>query len=410
MLVGCRSVVLATVLLLAAASGHGAAAREPARPFPYAADLTPGVIKPNNVSQADMNSKVRTYYARWKGRYLRTEGGEYWVEYQPGKTVSEAHGYGMVLAAYMADKKIFDSMFRYFRAHPSKNAGHLMAWKQKLSNGTMVDVEGQDSATDGDLDIAYGLLIADVQWGSGGAIEYKREALKVLSDVLSHEVNESTWTLKLGDWVGSQDAKYTRPSDFMTGHFLAFAKADLAHAKQWRRIHDKVVKLVNDQFEHGSAKTGLMPDFMVKSGKRFVPVSGKYLESRHDGDFSYNACRTPWRLAMSYLLEGRDEMLPALRKQARWIERATGGDPSRIRAGYYVRNGTNGDPFVSYSDLPFTAPFAVSAMLGGKRSQDWLNALWRSITGADFGALNDYYGDSIRMQVMLTVSGNWWQP
>lgn len=382
------------------------------RPFPFHTTLAAGVIKPTNVSQAQMDAAIRHHYGAWKINYLRTlGGGNFWVKYDnTNSTVSEAHGYGMVLAAYMADKAIFDSMFRYFRAHPSINAPHLMAWKQTLKNGRMVDVEGPDSATDGDLDIAYGLLLADVQWGSAGAIDYRAEALKVLHDVLAHEVKTATWTLTPGDWASGADANHTRPSDFMTGHLLAFAKADTANAAKWSKIYGAVAKIVNYQFRHGSQNTGLMPDFMVQSGVNFIPVSGTYLETRHDGDFDYNACRTPWRLAMSYVLYGRTDMLATLGKQAAWISTKTNRIPTNIRAGYYVRNGPNGKSYVNFDDLPFTAPFAVNAMTGGAAAQTWLNRLWTSITGGDYGLKNDYYGDTIRLQVMLTVAGDWWAP
>jgi hypothetical protein len=103
-------------------------------------------------------------------------------------------------------------------------------------------------------------------------------------------------------------------------------------------------------------------------------------------------------------------MLGALRRQAAWIGTATGNDPSRIKAGYFVRNGVNGTAFVNYSDLAFTAPLAIDAMTVGSAGQNWLNELWASITGGDFGRTEDYYGDSIRLQVMLTLAGDWWTP
>ena len=98
------------------------------------------------------------------------------------------------------------------------------------------------------------------------------------------------------------------------------------------------------------------------------------------------------------------------RTRTAWIESKTGGKPIRIRAGYYVRNGTNGESFVDYDDLAFTAPFAVNAMTGGTGSQTWLNRLWSSIVGGDYSSKVDYFGDTIRLQVMLTVAGDWWQP
>lgn len=401
------SACLGVMLLLIAAAD--AVATE--RPFPFHATYTSGVVKPNHVTQPQMDNTVRQYYAAWKTNYLRDLGGEYWVKYDAtNTTVSEAHGYGMVLTAYMADRAIFNSMLRYFKAHPSRLTPHLMAWKQTLKNGAMVNVEGADSATDGDLDVAYGLLLADAQWGSAGIIDYKAEALLVLHGILDHELNRTSKTLKLGDWATGADGNLTRPSDFMTGHLLAFARADTANAALWRAIHAKIAAVVNFQFANGSESTGLMPDFMIKSGANFVPVTGKVLESRHDGDYSYNACRTPWRLAMSHIVEGNSSMLAPLRRQTAWIRAKTSGDPSRIKAGYFVRNGVNGQAFVNFSDLPFTAPFAVVAMLGGPAGQAWLNSLWDSITGGDFAITTDYYGDSIRLQVMLTVSGNWWRP
>jgi len=78
-------------------------------------------------------------------------------------------------------------------------------------------------------------------------------------------------------------------------------------------------------------------------------------------------------------------------------------------AGYYVKNGPNGTPFSDYIDLCFTAPFAVEAMIDPK-NQAWLNQLWTSITGGDYGTVRIIMGTTIRMQVLLVVSGNWWLP
>ena len=399
------------VLALLAALLSAPLAFAATHPFPTHAVYAAGVIRPTNVSQAAMDNLIASYYATWKVNYLRNAGGNYWVKYDAtNSTVSEAHGYGMVLAAYMADRAVFNSMLRYFKGHPSATSPHLMSWKQTLKNGVMVNIEGQDSATDGDLDIAYALLLADIQWGSAGVYKYKAEALAVMHDILAHEVNATTNTLTPGDWASGADANHTRPSDFMTGHVLSFAKADTVNAARWRLVHDKIAAITAYQIANGSALTGLMPDFMVKSGVNFVPVPGNYLETAHDGDFSYNACRTPWRLAMSHITGGNTSLLPALQQQAVWIKTKTSGVPARIRAGYFVRNGINGRAFVTYSDLAFTAPFAVNAMTGGAGGQVWLNRLWTSITGGDFGPTNDYFGDTIRMQVLLTVAGDWWTP
>ena len=391
---------------------YAATATTAKRPFPQHVRYAGASIAPSHVSQSAMDDAVRRAYTSWKSSYLRQSGGQgSWIKYDGSdSTVSEAHGYGMVVSAYMGDRPLFDSLRQYYKAHPSKLSPQLMAWKQTLRDGKMVNVDGADAATDGDLDIAYGLILADAQWGSTAAINYRADALSMLSAILSREVNSTLGTLKPGDWATGRDAEHTRPSDFMTDHFLVFAKFDSAHSTDWKRIHDNIASIVNRQFAGGSSGTGLLPDFMEKSGSGFVPVPGKYLEGSHDGDFHYNACRTPWRLTMSYLTHGRTDILPALRKQAAWIRGASGGKPTGIRAGYYVQGGTNGNPYVSYDDLAFTAPFAVNAMVSGSAGQSFLNSLWTSITGGDYGSKVNYYSDSIRLQVLLTVSGNWWTP
>jgi hypothetical protein len=111
---------------------------------------------------------------------------------------------------------------------------------------------------------------------------------------------------------------------------------------------------------------------------------------------------------MACILAGRTDIRASQEKMAEWIAAKTNGRPTNIRAGYHVRNGINGSAFVDYDDLAFTAPFAVNAMLG--KNQIWLNRLWSSITGGDYGIRTDYYGDAIRLQVLLVVSGNWWMP
>jgi endo-1,4-beta-D-glucanase Y len=262
--------------------GASSAADTASRPFPFHTVLTHVLIKPNNVTQAAMDAKIRSFYGVWKTAYLRKAGGEYWVKYDAtNSTVSEAHGYGMVLAAYLGDKAIFDSMFRYFKKHPSVNAAHLMAWKQTLRSARMVNVEGGDSATDGDMDVAYALLLANVQWGSQGAINYKLEAVRILRDILAHEVNTTTWTLTPGDWASGADANHTRPSDFMTGHFIAFAKADPANAVKWNRISPRFPGWWELPVQSaGSQNTGLMPDFLVRSGAISCRCRGCWVSER----------------------------------------------------------------------------------------------------------------------------------
>src|SRR5262249_34926460 len=153
---GRGTAALAATVFALIASAPAAAQDHPfgSHPFTYAA----GSIQPDHVGQATQDQAVRDFYDAWKGRYLRqTCGGGRWVvvtHVGPGNlTVSEGHGYGMVLVALMAGHDpaahaIFDGMYAHFRAHPTATHDHLMSWNQ---NGGCVDVQGNDSASDGDL-------------------------------------------------------------------------------------------------------------------------------------------------------------------------------------------------------------------------------------------------------------------
>ncbi|MCL6613328.1 MAG: beta-glucanase [Firmicutes bacterium] len=310
---------------------------------------------------------MRDFYDQWKRIYLHTVEGTDLVQkyvyyndkgYSEPKnavTVSEAIGYGMLITAFMAGhdpeaRADFDALYRFYKAHPSCINPVLMAWQQvKTEDGRVIDTPGggNDSATDGDLDIAYALLLADKQWGSDGAINYKEAALASMRATMESVVNQEEWILLLGDWaLKSEEAKWrtaTRTSDFMLSHFKAFAAADPGNAEKWRRLHANICRLINEQFATAQSKeTGLMPDFLIKEGGKYIAPSGSILESEHDGDYYYNACRTPWRLPIDYILTGDKAIKDQLTALNRWVRKATGGDPHKLMAGYFVANGPPG--------------------------------------------------------------------
>jgi hypothetical protein len=84
-----------------------------------------------------------------------------------------------------------------------------------------------------------------------------------------------------------------------------------------------------------------------------------------------------------------------------WIRSKTGGDPEQIVAGYSLE----GTALRNYTDLAFVGPFGVAAIIGG--DQDWVDAIWQMLESADE---QGYYGDTLKVLAMITMSGNWWAP
>ncbi len=379
------------------------------RPFPQ--NLTyPGCIKPNNVTQSDMDNSIKSYYDYWKKTHVRqsngvTPGGGYYV-FMKGTggsgdeiTTSEAHGYGMIVFALMAGydkdaKRYFDGMFNMFDKHRSKNNPNNMSWVIDKSELTSKD---QDSATDGDMDIAYALLLAHHQWGSNGKIDYLAQAKRMITDGVKRSAmsRESKRTL-LGD--SCEDQYATRASDWMTDHFKAYQRA--TGDNFWGEATKTVYGLIKQITVNHAPATGLMPDFIV--GRSARPASPHFLEAETDGDYSWNACRYPWRLATDVAHYGAPEARDAMNKVVNWLKSGAGADPRNIKAGYKL----DGTPLVGYGSAAFTAPF-VAASIVAPSHQAFLNAGWEVIR--DWRS-RDYYGDTINLLCMLLISGNWWPP
>jgi endo-1,4-beta-D-glucanase Y len=381
-----------------------------AHPFGnHAFDYVAGSILPDVASLGALDQAVVDEYEQWKSLYLRAACGGYIVEAAVGaaRTVSEAHGYGMMIAAYMAGydteaKAIFDGMHSYLLDHPSQGSADLMAWSQDASCNNN---QGAQSATDGDLDVAYALLLADKQWGSGGAIHYRAEADRISQAILTHEVDDTNSWFLLGDWAHNSGQYYdaTRSSDFMPGHVASFLAAD--GSKEWKSVLDGGYAIFSAVQSTSASATGLFPDFIRFPASSPAPAGSDFLEGPYDGTYRYNACRVPWRLGVHYLTSGEPRAAALLSKINNWVKTKTAGDPDNIEAGYWLDGDTL--PGSSYFSTAFAGPFGVAAMSNGAH-QAWLNKIW---TALDQRALDGtYYEDTIKLLTMIAMSGNWWAP
>lgn len=388
-------------------------------------------ISVNAAEASSYTNDMTSFYETWKDKYVVrdnyvTDEEQYYVLYNEEKysgdnvsvpvTVSEAHGYGMLIMASIAEydtqsKEYFDGMYRYFKAHPSDIGSNLMSWQQCDNGKELIDgaVGGSmtasfcDSATDGDIDIAYSLLMADKVWGSEGEIDYYAEAVAVINDIMKYDVNHEYWTLTLGDWVYqcSKSSKYysaTRASDFIVQYLPVFAEA--TGDERWMNVYDTTYEIINDMVSE--YKTGLLPDFIIRdSSGKFVPAPANFLEGEYDGFYSYNSCRIPWRISMDYLINGNEDSLAFANAINSFIIDEAGGDPWEIMAGYKL----DGTPLEEYNDLCFTAPFIVAAKCGD--NAEWEKSLRNCIV--NYGD-DVYYGDAIKMLCLIVCADNWIVP
>lgn len=389
------------------------AADSPKRPFPQHVSYATGSVRPNHRTQPQQDDDLRAAYDRWKSSYLtRTSERHYRVKKGPGAnapTVSEGQGYGMVIVALMAGydteaQTIFDGLWAFFDAHRSPADSRLMAWN--------VDVQHPDkgdgnSAFDGDADIAYGLLLADCQWGGtqGNGINYLVEAKRVLSGILEREVGPVSRLPMLGNWLSPNGAVYNqytpRTSDFMPAHFRIFGQA--TGNPVWKQVSAACQNVVAAFQANSGHDTGLLPDFAVVEPSGSVkPAPPRFLECEWDGYYNFNAGRLPWRLGTDALLSGDAVSAAHVRKMAAWVLQETAGNPRNIKPGYNL----DGSPIASrdYFSSFFAAPFGVAAMVTGQ--QEWINAIYDAVRLEKQG----YYADTVTLLCLIVMTGNYWPP
>jgi endo-1,4-beta-D-glucanase Y len=390
------------------------------RPFPQHISYAAGSLKPSERSQSALDNDVRSAYDRWKAHCLAVAapgvGGaaRYRVKFgleANAPTVSEGQGYGMLLVALMAGhdpdaRTVFDGLFRFSFDHRSAIDPRLTDFW--VNGDESPDDKGDDTAFDGDADIAYALLLADAQWGSEGDINYRGEALTVLQGQLESVVGPTSHLPLLGDFVdpnGDVVNEYTpRSSDFMPGHFRAFARA--TGNGVWAQVTAATQAAITDVQTNHSPVTGLLPDFLVPESTedhRLKPAPPDFLEGPNDGRYSYNAGRDPWRIGTDWLLNQSVESRTQVQTISNWAATSTGNDPLQVKPGYLLDGSPipPGDYFSSF----YAAPLGVAAMCTPGQ-QAWLNAIYEAVREREEG----YYEDSVTLLCMLVMTGNFWDP
>jgi endoglucanase len=368
--------------------------------------------------QPAMDAALAAFYTDWKSVYLvegcgesrayvginadaKRLGGE---TTEDSLTVSEAQGYGMLILVMMADmdpdaQRLFDAMIRFWQDHPAASDPALMAWNQTADCATAGDDLGGDhTATDGDLDIAYALLLAETRWGNAGDFDYRRLARATLTAILAQEIAADDYVL-LGDWVqGSDYAAATRTSDFMMSHFAAFAAA--TDDPRWLRIRDRSYAIL-DAVQNPD--TGLVPDFVTGLPDAPTPAPPEFLESDRDGWLNWNAVRVPWRLALDALIYNDMRAQALLVPFNRFIRESSDGDPALLVEGYPLDGVIPAESW--QAGMTFVSMFAVAAMLDTNHPE-WGQALWARMVEVPVEDA-DYFGNTLKLLAMITISGHW---
>ncbi len=296
-----------------------------------------------------LNAFVFQRYERWKKNYVLTDdltcgADTARVNTDPGPTVSEGQGYGIAISAAIGDKETFSKLWNFTRHYLSQSAkkycGGLMGWMwdgvggcRPLDQPCDPDKDGcggnDDSAFDGDVDIAIGLVFAARQWP-----EYTEAAINWLIK-MECEINaayDGKWNYPApGDTFDKLDCSGypDRPCTFSAGQngrvnlsyyppgyfrvFGDFLQAYLSpgpysdadrqsHHDFWYKTAETVYELYERCYDNKSIHPALVNDW------------GTYTAPCDSGQDNYNWSRTLWRVGIDAAWFGNRLDLPENQK------------------------------------------------------------------------------------------------
>ena len=312
---------------------------------------------------------LQTEYAAWKSAHAKACDNGSWVVVKDGSVVSEGIGYGMLLAAGLNDQPLFDGLYRYYSDHADSNG--LMNWATGLC-----DAPGNNkanAATDGDLDVAMALVQAASRWPSGNYLDQAKTLAGKIA-MFESEMCGTRRVLKPGDAFGGCSDKNGQdkinPSYFAPGYYRVFAHYFPEQAAVWTALIDGSYEL----FASYQARMGnLVPDWSKADGSDWYGAS-----------YYYDACRTPWRVAVDYGFSLDPRAKTFLTNMASWIDQK-GGLPGASQE----------------QNSAFIGAFALSGVYEEAKLDSYVNA-WLGAKQIDDAP---YFQGTLRVVYLMTAAG-----
>jgi hypothetical protein len=140
---------------------------------------------------------------------------------------------------------------------------------------------------------------------------------------------------------------------------------------------------------------GLVPDQISASGTTYGAAKNCTIGSTC-ANYTYDACRTPWRIGMDYCFNNEPRALTYLMALGGFFN---GIGVATIRDGYTPSGGTVGS---GNQNMAFIGPAGIAGMAAGFQT-----LVDDAFTYGNSHTSNDYFKDSMRVLSMLMMSGNY---
>lgn len=236
-----------------------------------------------------------------------------------GITTSEGQSYTMLRAVWIDDRETFDRAWQWTKDNLQRENDHLLSWLfGKRSDGTygVLDQPGAiNSASDGDTDTALALLLAYSRWRDDA---YFGDAVTLLNDIWEHEVVEINGKRYLAannvEKTANTQEVLLNPSYFAPYAYRIFGAVS---PHPWEDLVDTSYEVIEESIalsEAEGSENGLPPDWVLidrNTGKLRIPEEGSF-----SSNYSFDAVRVPWRLALDWKWFGEPRAEEALSKMS----------------------------------------------------------------------------------------------
>ena len=298
-------------------------------------------------------SMIEGLWHSYKLDYVEPSTGRVIDTEKDGSTTSEGQSYVLLRAAWMDDKQAFDQSWDWTRRIMGRPTDHLFSWLfGKRPDGTYGIVTaqgGQNTASDADADIALALLMANARWKDDA---YLTSAKAIISDIWQQEVVTIGGVPYLAadnvEKSSTQSFIVVNPSYISPATYAIFATVDPAH--DWNRLRDSSYRLLQNVLTlplDKAKSAGLPPDWVGVDRVTGRVFSISATEKDLTTNYSFDAMRVPWRLALDWQWY-RDPRDKALLDQMAFL-----GDAWKSRATLLASYSHDGQGLYDYESPAF---------------------------------------------------------
>jgi endo-1,4-beta-D-glucanase Y len=303
----CRFLLLLALILLGGIFAFNF--KFPSRPAAYAVSGKP--------TPWNLHALLQESWDFYKGRFL--VDGQHVVSNTYGGTISEGQSYALLKSLWMNDPQTFRRVWTWTKLHMKRPNDHLLGWRWGDGQfGTRLGLMESENAADADQDIAYALLLAGEKWHEP---IYTEDGLNIVKDLWRLNVQRvaGKYYLVPGTWEGFRQEYLSLDPSYMAPYvYRQFARFDAEHAAGWNQLADDTYGTL--EACTALTKPQLPPNWCAVTWQTKPGHHSRIIFSDRQGagsrDFSYDAFRVYWRMAMDSKLSpspGRERALSYLK-------------------------------------------------------------------------------------------------